>query len=70
MTVMIQNLEIKIKTMKKSYIKPVSEVAKIEVSHMLASSITGSAPDSDETEFGAPAQRRGEWGNLWEHKWE
>ena len=70
MTVMIQNLEIKIKTMKKSYIKPVSEVAKIEVSHMLASSITGSAPDSDDTEFGAPAQRRGEWGNLWEHKWE
>ena len=70
MTVMIQNLEIKIKTMKKSYIKPVSEVAKIEVSHMLASSITGSAPDSDDTEFGALAQRRGEWGNLWEHKWE
>ena len=32
--------------------------------------ITGSAPDSDDTEFGAPAQRRGEWGNLWEHKWE
>ena len=70
MTVMIQNLEIKIKTMKKSYIKPVSEVAKIEVSHMLASSITGSAPDSDDSEFGAPMQRRGEWGNLWEHKWE
>ena len=67
---MIQNLEIKIKTMKKSYIKPVSEVAKIEVSHMLASSITGSAPDSDDSEFGAPMQRRGEWGNLWEHKWE
>ena len=56
--------------MKKSYIKPVSEVAKIEVSHMLASSITGSAPDSDDSEFGAPMQRRGEWGNLWEHKWE
>ena len=70
MTVMILNLEIKIKTMKKSYIKPVSEVAKIEVSHMLASSITGSAPDSDDSEFGAPMQRRGEWGNLWEHKWE
>lgn len=51
--------------MKKEYIKPVSEVVKIEVSHMLASSITGSAPDSDDSEFGAPMQRRGTWGNLW-----
>ena len=51
--------------MKKEYIKPVSEVVKIEVLHMLASSITGSAPDSDDSEFGAPMQRRGTWGNLW-----
>lgn len=38
--------------MKKEYIKPVSEVVKIEVSHMLASSIIGYAPDSDDSEFG------------------
>ena len=67
MTVMIQNLDIKIKTMKKEYIKPVSKVVKIEVSRMLASSITGSAPDSDDSEFGAPtkAAGRGAWGDLW-----
>ena len=30
-------------------------------------SITGIAPDSNDSEFGAPAKaaRRGEWGNLW-----
>ena len=39
---------------------------------MIARTITGSATDSDDSEFGAPAKasRRGEWGNLWEHKWE
>lgn len=55
---------------KKEYLFPTCKVVNIEISHMLASSITGSAPDSDDAEFGAPAQRRGEWGNLWEHKWE
>lgn len=55
---------------KKKYLFPTCKVVNIEISHMLASSITGSAPDSDDTEFGTPAQRRGEWGNLWEHKWE
>ena len=51
--------------MKKEYIKPTSEELRIETSQMLASSITGSAPDSDDSEFGAPMQRRGTWGNLW-----
>ena len=51
--------------MKKEYIKPTSEEMQIDTSQMLASSITGSAPDSDASEFGAPMQRRGEWGNLW-----
>ena len=55
---------------KKKYIAPVCVATNATVCHMLASSITGSAPDSDDSEFGAPAQRRGEWGNLWEHKWE
>ena len=55
---------------KKEYITPTCEVIKVAFTQMLASSITGSAPDSDDSEFGAPMQRRGEWGNLWEHKWE
>lgn len=51
--------------MKKEYIKPTSEEMQIDTSQMLASSVTGSAPDSDDFEFGAPMHRRGEWGNLW-----
>ena len=51
--------------MKKEYIKPTSEEMQIDTSQMLASSITGYASDSDDSEFGAPMQRRGEWGNLW-----
>ena len=51
--------------MKKEYIKPTSEEMQIDTSQMLASSITGYAPDSDDSEFGAPMYRRGEWGNLW-----
>ena len=55
--------------MKKEYIKPTSEEMQIDTSQMLASSvtssITGSVPDSDDSEFGAPMHRRGEWGNLW-----
>ena len=51
--------------MKKEYIKPTSEEMQIDTSQMLASSVTSSAPDSDDSEFGAPMQRRGEWGNLW-----
>ena len=51
--------------MKKEYVKPTSEEIQIETSQMITSSITGYAPDSDDSEFGAPMHRRGEWGNLW-----
>ena len=50
---------------KKLYTTPSAKIVKIECESMLANSITGSAPDSDDSEFGAPASRRGEWGNLW-----
>ena len=50
---------------KKKYIVPVCVAVNATVCQMLASSITGSAPDSDDTEFGASAQRRGECGHLW-----
>ncbi len=55
---------------KKKYIAPVCVAVNATVCLMLASSITGSAPDSDDTEFGAPAQRRIERRDLWEDKWE
>ena len=65
--VMILNLDTNmIEPMKKEYIKPMSEEVKIETSQILAGSFTGNAPDSDDSEFGAPAQRRETWGNLWE----
>lgn len=38
---------------KKEYITPTCVIVNIGISHMLASSITGSAPDSDDSEFGA-----------------
>ena len=50
---------------KKLYTTPAMNIVKIECESMLANSITGSAPDSDDSEFGAPAQRSEEWGNLW-----
>ena len=56
--------------MKKIYIKPFCKVVKIDFQQIIATSFTGTAPDSNDTEFGAPAQRRGEWGDLWEDKWE
>lgn len=55
---------------KKEYLTPTCNVVNIETTQILAGSITGSAPDSDDSEFGATKQRRGEWGNLWEHNWE
>ena len=48
------------------YAAPCCDVIEIETAQMLANSITGYVPDSDDTEFGATKQRRGEWGNLWE----
>ena len=53
---------------KKLYIPPAMNIVEIECESMLANSITGSAPDSDDSEFGASAKasRHGEWGNLWQ----
>ena len=50
------------------YAAPRCEVIEIETAQMLAGSVTGSAPDSDDSEFGTygyAAQRRGTWGDLW-----
>ena len=58
---------LKINFMKKEfYTPPVMTLVEIETSQILAGSFTGNAPDSDDSEFGAPAQRRETWGNLWE----
>ena len=48
---------------KEFYTPPVVALVEIETLQMLA--ISGNAPDSDDSEFGAPAQRRGQWGDLW-----
>ena len=55
------------KQTKKLYTPPSMNIVEIECESMLAGSITGIAPDSNDSEFGAPAKaaRRGEWGNLW-----
>ena len=57
------------KQTKQLYTPPTMNIVEIECESMLASSITGSitgsAPDSDDSEFGAPAQRSEDWGNLW-----
>lgn len=53
---------------KKKYTKPTAEEVMIESTRMFAGSFTGTARDSDDSDFGdyeAPAQRRGTWGNLW-----
>ena len=34
------------------YVKPSCEVVEIELQQMMVSSITGTTPDSDDTEFG------------------
>ena len=48
------------------YAAPRCEVIEIETAQMLAGSITGSAPDSDDSEFGEASERRGVWGDFWE----
>ena len=45
------------------YEPPMIEVLEVEVEGGFATSGYGS--DSDDSEFGAPAQRRGEWGDFW-----
>ncbi len=51
------------------YAAPRCEVIEIETTNhimMLPGSINGSAPDSDDSEFGGASERRGGWGDLWE----
>lgn len=53
---------------KKLYCPPITTIVELESELLLqAGSITGSATDSDDSEFGAPAKasRRGKWGDLW-----
>lgn len=50
---------------KQPYTPPAMSVIEIETESMMLA-MSGTAPDSDDSEFGAPAQRRGTWGNLWE----
>ena len=51
---------------KKRYSPPITTIVELGSEPLLlGGSITGSAPDSDDSEFGAPMQRRGEWGDLW-----
>ena len=57
------------KQTKKLYSPPITTIVELESEPLLQiSSITGSAPDSDDSEFGAPAKasRHGELGNLWQ----
>ncbi len=53
------------KQKKEFYTPPIATVVEIETLQILAGSFTGNAQDSDDSEFGAPAQRRGQWGDLW-----
>ena len=50
---------------KQPYAPPRCMVMEIETMPMMLA-MSGNAPDSDDSEFGASAQRRGTWGNLWE----
>ena len=45
------------------YEPPMVEVIEEEVEGGYA--VSGYGFDSDDSELGAPAQRRGEWGDLW-----
>ena len=57
--------------MSKTYIKPSCKVINIELIGMLAMSGHGTDTNNDYDFGGRGAnERRGEWGNLWEHKWE
>ena len=52
-------------TKKEFYAPPAVALVNIETLQILAGSFTGNAQDSDDSEFGAPVQRRGQWGDLW-----
>ena len=49
---------------KQPYTPPAMSVIEIETESMMLA-MSGTASDSDDSEFGARAQRRGTWGNLW-----
>ncbi len=49
---------------KQPYTPPAMSVIEIETESMMLD-MSGTASDSDDSEFGASAQRRGTWGNLW-----
>lgn len=48
------------------YRAPAMTVVELESETMLA--MSGGASDSDDSEFSAPAQRRGAWGDLWRNE--
>ena len=53
------------------YEAPVVEVIEVEVEKGFAMSGQGTDTNNDYDFGGRGAnERRGEWGNLWEHKWE
>ena len=47
------------------YAAPCCDVIEIETAHHMMMALSGSGPDSDDSEFGGASERRGEWGNLW-----
>ena len=49
---------------KKLYTTPSAKIVKIECESAILA-MSGNGNDSDDSEFGAPMQQRGEWGNLW-----
>ena len=49
---------------KKLYTTPSAKIVKIECESAILA-MSGYGNDSDDSEFGAPMHRRGEWGNLW-----
>ena len=51
---------------KQPYTPPAMSVIEIETESMMLA-MSGTASDSDDSEFGAPAKasRRGKWGDLW-----
>ncbi len=46
------------------YTPPAMSVIEIETESMMLA-MSGTTPDSDDSEFGAPAQKESKWGDLW-----
>ena len=49
---------------KKLYTTPSAKIVKIECESAILA-MSGTTPDSDDSEFGAAAQRESKWGDLW-----